>query len=130
MSKNYIPEIAEMLGVEVGEEFRILGQEGDFKFSREELLCYSSNTNCCESVLIGLIRGKLTIKRHPFKPIYGETYYFIDTFGDIYDETWYDNSENIAYYLMGNCFRSKKVAETHMDEIAKKYKETFDELGK
>lgn len=44
MAKNIIPDIAKMLGVEIGEGFEIDGLEGRYKFTEDSL---------CESLFSG-----------------------------------------------------------------------------
>lgn len=66
---NYIPEVAKMLGVEIGEEFKIKGRDGTFKFN-ELYLKYKLHdewilATCAQS---DLLNGKLKLIKIP-KPI-------------------------------------------------------------
>lgn len=90
MSKNLIPEIAEMLGVELGEEFKIKGYDGlTYKFVDYGLQLSSQNDIGITAIptnvaLVSLLNGNDEIVKLPWKPKEGEDYY---TFGS-FDKTW------------------------------------------
>ena len=51
MAKNLIPEIAKMLGVELGEEFKIKGyEEWFYKFDNDRVLMFKHNDDVKMSV--------------------------------------------------------------------------------
>lgn len=132
MSKNYIPEIAKMLGVGIGEEFKLKGTSfGLFTFTSDNLLCSGGNKEwkvVQNSLFIGILTGEYTVQNVPFKPKDNETYYYILPNGVIYAGYWKPTAINIALYLMGNFFRSKAQAEANKDEIMKKYQNTIEEI--
>lgn len=71
---NYIPEVAKMLGVEIGEEFKIEGYQDFIKFRFDELsLEYLSNGEwyLATSVLCDLLNGNLKLIKLP-KPVLDE----------------------------------------------------------
>lgn len=81
MSKNLIPQIAQMLGVELGEEFKIKGEDElmTYRFNSDGLqvtygdgieLSYLS-TN---SAFVALVNGTDEIVKLPWKPKEGESY--------------------------------------------------------
>ncbi|WP_418576679.1 hypothetical protein [Phascolarctobacterium succinatutens] len=91
MSKNLIPEIARMLGVKLGEKFKIKGEN--------ELMTYSFNSDGLQvtygddieipyistnSALVALVKGEEEIIKLHYRPDYRQMYW---TFGLI--KGWY-----------------------------------------
>lgn len=78
---NLIPQIAEMLGVEIGEEFEIKGYKGlVYKFVDDELIVNSiddkgSSGLTANMTLVSLLKGKREIIKLPWKPKKGDTCY-------------------------------------------------------
>ena len=77
MSKNLIPEIAKMLGVELGEEFKIKGyEEWFYKFDNDRVLMFKHNDDVKMPVapvsvyvaFLALLRGECEIIKLPWKP--------------------------------------------------------------
>lgn len=58
-----------------------------------------------------------------FKPQDGERFYYIDLNGIVKIDAFGKDAYSMAMYLMGNCFRTKKEAVSHRNEIISKYKE-------
>lgn len=87
MAKNLIPEICKMLGVELGEEFKIKGYEKWFyKFDNDRVLMFKHNDDVKMSVapvsvyvaFLALLRGECEIIKLPWKPKMFETYRSFD----------------------------------------------------
>lgn len=71
MAKNLIPEIAKMLGVELGEEFQIKDFDGlTYKFNLDGLSATRDNRTyiSAANALAALVSGKLEITKLPWKP--------------------------------------------------------------
>lgn len=74
---NYMKQVAEMLGVELGEKFRILYPSGDISE-----LCYAINHDglmnidnlLCDSIFRNVLNGKYQIIK-PWKPQNGGRYF-------------------------------------------------------
>ena len=129
MAKNLIPEIARMLGVELGEEFKVEGvADKTYKFIIDELIvCGEKNANhgyVSANVMLGsLLAGKVEIVKLPWKPKQDETFY---TFGIHATETkwvvvsvkWWDNVKNLALYKIGWVYRSQAEAEAALPAVA------------
>lgn len=89
MAKNLIPEIAKMLGVELGEEFKVDRYEYDgltFKFA-ENMLMSRSDLKGAEwgityVILSELLGGDAEIVKIPWKPKKGECYFTFVLMGD------------------------------------------------
>lgn len=67
-------------------------------------------------------------KVKPFKPVGGETYWIVTVGGRVLDKTFVpDNTFDCSNRAIGNCFRTKKSAEAHKEEILKILKGEDDE---
>ena len=127
---NLIPEIAKMLGVEIGEEFKLnwngVEQNGIYRFTDYRFQSKFKNEddwNDC-SVLTELCNGEITIIKIPFEPKNGDRYFriFIHSDGDINvcSDTWMDWTTDYMCKCCGNCFRTESEAEKHKFEIYEK----------
>lgn len=128
MAKNIIPDIAKMLGVEIGEEFEIEGLDGRYKFTEDSLrMGLLSGKWACVSyaTFYWLCKGEYKIIKLPFKPKKGEKYFCFRIKGEIMREYWQSDNIDAARYLMGNCFRTEEEASAHKDEIMAKFKEVL-----
>lgn len=128
MAKNLIPEIARMLGVEIGEEFKIKGRKGAiYKFIVDELLVSDDDAEkayiATHAPLVGLVKGDIEIVKLPWKPKKDETFY---TFGIHATENkwvvvsvkWWDNVKNLALYKIGWVYRTQAEAEAALPAVA------------
>ena len=72
MAKNLIPEIAHMLGVEIGEDFKIKGHtEQTYRFDDDGLkviYSYLMKKTFANAMLGSLLAGKAEIIKLPWKP--------------------------------------------------------------
>ena len=75
--KNKMKEVTKLLGVELGEEFRIEDNIGVYKFTEDN--CYAKyhkgSWGQSPYLFIELLTGRLKIATPEWKPEYGETYY-------------------------------------------------------
>lgn len=123
MAKNLMPEIAKLLGVELGEEFELNGSNAIYKLSQYGFFfkCGGSWMRVSDYLLIDIIKGVHTIKKLPWKPKEEQTYYYIawrriDNTGEwkIRVETTFftefSTPDNLRV-AVGNCFRTKEEAE-------------------
>lgn len=128
---NLIPMIAKELGVEIGEEFKIAGNEMNlFRFDEHRGLLVRINEmydfeECASGDRYAkLLNGFSKIKKLPFEPKHGEQYYrvFIHQDGDITinRDTWVDWTADYMCKYCGNCFRTKAEAQAHKQEIYEK----------
>lgn len=62
---NYMKQVAQMLGVELGEEFKIKGREDTFRFNECRLLCHLKGNEWyeCDEVLVDLLFGEEKIQK-------------------------------------------------------------------
>lgn len=133
---NYYKKIAEMLGVELGEEFSIKNIQTEdinrarYKITQEEGIMYSIDREkwVRSVVLMSIINGSYSVVKLPWKPKLGEQYWSYSArtkqtccgmFGEFV--------EDYAIWKSGNCFKTKEEAETIgkeiMEKLVKEYKE-------
>lgn len=116
---NYIPEVAKMLGVELGEEFEC---SNGYKYVlREDGIIESKyidkvSTNTFSSTLVVLLNGELTIKRKPWKPKKDDLYYYVDQEGFVISNRWDNSYTEVLLYKLGNCYRTSEEAEANRDK--------------
>lgn len=126
MSKNILPEIAHMLGVELGEEFKIKGREGAiYKFIVDGLLVSYDDTEKVYTAthvpLVGLVRGDIEIVKLPWKLKKGEDYY---TFGGsdgswrVSQQHWTCHLFDLALFEKGWVYRTRAEAEAALPKVA------------
>ena len=131
MSKNLFPQIAEMLNVDIGEEFKL--QEIDNKIYKIELNGFwqrTENQKCWDSMegsffeLNAILMGKRTVVKLPWKPKKGETYYTFELLNGkwiVHLLWWIDSPNEYALLDKGWVYRSQAEAEAKsvLPEIAK-----------
>ena len=123
---NYMADVAKMLGVELGERFRLYDDFYDYKFDyylTQEGIVHDDEKHKCDrsEVLVCILCGKYRIKRKPWKPQYGEKYYRVNGTGYIREEQWYNDCIDIIYYKLGNCYKCRSQAEENIDKWASFY---------
>ena len=115
---NHMQEVAKMLDVELGEEFvcsngyqYILREDGvvDSNYGR-----FGGDT--FSDVLNDLLTGKLVIKRNPWKPNNGDLCWSVLPDDDIPGWPWTDSTDDMNYYKLGNCYRTREEAEANRDK--------------
>lgn len=128
MSKNLIPEIAKMLGVDLGEEFKIKGYDGlTYKITDNglELTAVDGKKWFDHGALNSLLKGKMEIVKLPWKPKAGEQYYSFGgrLIGDptvwiVVDVIWQGLAYDVAMFDKGWVFRTKEEAEDALPKVA------------
>ena len=133
MEKNLIPKICKMLGVEIGEEFKIKGyEEWFYKFDNDRVLMFKHNDDVKMPVapvsvyvaFLALLRGECEIIKLPWKPKKGERYwgFWYSQLNDawlVILYTWSNNPEDFAFYKAGWVFRTKEEAKAALPAVAK-----------
>lgn len=116
---NYYKKIAEMLGVELGEEFSLKDNKTKnivrprYKITQEEGLMYSVNRNEFErSVsLMSIINGSYSVVKLPWKPKEGDRYcYYSASNGLVNYARWDDLCSELILWKVGNCFKTEEEA--------------------
>ena len=128
--KNRMQEIAEMLGVEIGEEFDVINQDGDliygcpYKLTNEG--CELQTRDTASSTLMQLLNGNCSIVKKPWKPKCGEWFWIVKSTGRVISITNLGSASDAGLIKFGNCFRSKEEAEANKDEMLEKMKEVME----
>ena len=127
MAKNLIPEICKMLGVELGEEFKIKGREYIFHFVDNGLIAYRTDGSVlpyenCLAHFLWLINGEEEIVKLPWKPKKGECYYTFVLMGDkwgVGSLRWDGFPNEYALLDKGWAYRTRAEAEAALPAVAK-----------
>lgn len=131
MAKNLIPGIAKILGVEIGEEFKVKGDDGyTYRFTSDELkLTYGNDIEmsiiATNKALVALLKGEDEIIKLPWKPKAGEQYYSFGGrfFGDptvwiVVDVIWQGLAYDVAMFDKGWVYRTKEEAKAALPAVA------------
>ena len=123
MAKNLIPKICKMLGVELGEEFKIEGDNRTYWFDLDGLHFgeYVAEDED-DAMLHDLLCGEVEIVKLPWKPKKGETYYTFELLGDkwvVRSSRWGGLPNEYALLDKGWVYRSQAEAEAALPGVAK-----------
>jgi hypothetical protein len=122
MAKNLIPQIAKMLGVEIGEEFKIKGADTDYNeytyfFADSGLkVKFDKHPDVIPSTAFAtvpdLLNGDAEVIKMPWKPKKGETYYTFELLGGkwVVRSLWWTGSPD-GHALLGKGWVYKTCAE-------------------
>lgn len=133
---NYYKKIAEMLGVELGEEFSLKNNKTNelnecrYKITQEEGIMYSIDREkwVRRVVLMSIINGSYSVVKLPWKPKNDEKYwYYSETINQATYHKWSFGNYDLCLWKLGNCFRTEEEAEAKgkeiVEQIMKEYKE-------
>lgn len=126
MAKNLIPQIAKMLGVELGEEFKVVykvGFEIICNFTKEGVFVHEEGCSGKhdKELLADIICGKAEIVKLPWKPKKGDGYYTFEIFRGkwVVRSLWWTGAPcNYALLDKGWVFRTKEEAEDALTKVA------------
>lgn len=135
MSKNLIPKIAELLGVELGEEFKLKDKQDNcvstelYKFSEDSLLYRYQDQDgyytALSLTLYQLFRGDYEVIKLPWKPKKGDTYFtfvlMVVLMGDkwvVRSSRWGGLPNEYALLDKGWVYRTKEEAEDALTKVA------------
>lgn len=126
MNKNYMSEIAKMLGVNIGEEFIV--QNADHK---ENVILAMDGLRIPfphgmaemddGRLLLEVLQGHYEIIKLPWNPEYGDGFYFpsVNTKGVLYG-VWYGATLDYALKALGMVYRTYEEAEKNFAKDFKK----------
>ena len=114
---NHMKEVADILGVELNEEFEIDGCSCSCIYILRETGLYEKDimSYSCNATLNELLIGQCTIKRKPWKPIYDDIYWVTDGYC-VYDKCWECSTADWNAYKIGNCYKTQKEAEENKNK--------------
>lgn len=139
MNKNIMSQIAQMLGVEMEEDFKVdIATEGEiFRITENGLELKkpeSSSSSFGDTNLqvwktiptsfVKLLTGEAKIVKLPFIPKQGDVYwsFYRSTITDkwlVTSITWTNSVTDIAKFKVGWCYRTEREAKAALPEIAK-----------
>lgn len=132
MTKNLIPEVAHMLGVEVGEEFKIKEYgERIYRFANSGLqLIYDNGVRnlsiTTNMALSGLLSGDIEIVKLQRKPKHFERYWTFTQLGkneqwSVTTRPWLGTPEDISMLKAGWVYHSYKEAQAALPAVTAEY---------
>lgn len=127
MTKNLIPEIIKMLGVEYGEAFKIrrpdyeVCEKGIYAFLEGEGLTKKNKQGVFDSnssiEFEELCLGDYEIVKLPWEPKYKEEYFFPNIRQKtVAIEQWTDETFDCAMKVLGMVYRTREEAKAHFAE--------------
>ena len=134
---NKWKEFAEMLGLELEQEFVITDDDGNrkdkytYKITEDGLLYKSPTFNWSISSLgnIGkLLNGDVKALPKQWKPKEGETYWYYRILEEnVSFSTWGIYSVDLCRWKAGNCFKTREEAESKGKEIMEQIQKEYEE---
>lgn len=136
---NYWKQFAEMLGLELEQEFILTDDDGNrkdkytYKIAEDGLLYKSTTFNWSISSLgtIGkLLDGDVKPIPKPWKPKKGEKYFYYSNstyFCGIHSCMWTDEYLDFLLWKSGNCFKTEEEATTKGKEIMEQIQKEYEE---
>ena len=125
---NHMEEVAKMLGVKMGEKFRIK-ESTDVVYHFEKAGLIDGIGSTCMTTLGYIISGAYHIEKFPWKPKKGDEYWFIGA-SLVSCNNWDDDCMDYSLYYAGNCFETEEEAEAHKQEILDKLRKKYEGDGK
>lgn len=119
---SYMEEVLELIGLKEGDRFHLRGNNNEALLSygdnisvfiiKDNEIITKDNPYLDQSLWIGrIVSGSLIVKKLPWKPKDGETYWYVCVDGDIECGAFsYSSLADLAKYKMGNCFPTYESA--------------------
>lgn len=124
MAKNYMADVARMLGVELEEEFKISNDAHIYRITKYgvEYMLANKMWNRDTFALLKLLNGEIEIIKLPWQPKGGDEYYYpVCNFKDVSCTNWVDSIVDLAYKEAGFIFKTYEECEAALPELRKKY---------
>lgn len=130
---NYMKQIAQILGVELEEEFYLKSttngyyctsgkNKTTFKLSESgvkyKFIRNTNNYEWCslDAILAEVLTGSLEIVKKPWKPEKYEKYYYVSLLKEIVQTYFYEDHNDIMRYVLGNYFQTKEEITPQISE--------------
>ena len=111
---NYMKDVANILGVELDEEFLVDDFDCRFKITDNGLLFYQDKDWERSMLQIDMLRGKSIIKKLPWKPKYTEKYYYPCVYTKKVSQfTWGCCTFEYSLLALGMVYRTQEEAEAN-----------------
>lgn len=134
---NYYKQFAEMLGLELGEEFNLIcteeeTDENTYKITEDGMyyqgIQHDSWWGEPYKTLDSLLMGEVKAVPKPWKPSEGYTYWWYSiAWKQAIDNEFNSSIGDLLHWKVGNCFKTKEEAETKGKEIMEKLVKEYEE---
>ena len=135
---NYYKQFAEMLGLELEQEFRLVKPDGtkvdnDLYKIREDGLFYKKRKDGVwlsepSTTLSSLLQGLCKVVTKPWKPKKGDEYWRCSSSrGVVSSSIWLDDVIDLCGWKSGNCFKTSEEAQSKGKEIMEKLVKEYEE---
>ena len=124
MAKNYMQDVAKMLGVELEEEFKISNDAHIYRITKYgvEYMLANKMWNRDTFTLLKLLNGEIKIIKLPWQPRKGDKYYRPSAYFKCVDAAlWEGYSSDFALKEAGMAFKTKEECEAALPVLRKKY---------
>lgn len=115
---NYMDKISKMLGLKPGEDFKITGVDGEFWLDVDGLCMQDDKGDYdLNALLVALLTGRSKIVYPPWKPKFGDVYYYNNRFGERHRDIAEDNNVfDLMIVKLGKAYRTEEEARAHVEE--------------
>ena len=134
---NYYKQIAEMLGVELEEEFKLKPSclekpwNSLYRFSTDGLENKYSDLSwvkCEKGAIDNILIGQTEVIKIPWKPKKGEAYWhYSKGWEQATFRKWEGTIDDLCTWKCGSCFRTEEEANTKGKEIMEQIKKEYEE---
>lgn len=133
MAKNYMADVAKMLGVEPNEEFEVVipdeteHQPVRYQFNSNQFGCWeteggNSGFHVHWDLLLMILCGQAYIKKLPWQPRKGDEYYYPgEGFNNVCRALWGNTVFGFAYKEAGLIFKTYEECEAALPALRKKH---------
>lgn len=123
MRKKLIPKIAEMLGLKLGEKFKIKDDSGIYELNLGGLYRDSVSD---QDTFIELVSGNVEVVKLPWKPKHLERYWTFTQMGkneqwSVTTRPWFGTPEDISMLKVGWVYHSYKEAQAALPAVTAEY---------
>lgn len=127
---NYMDKISKMLGLELGEYFKIAGVDGEFWLDDNGLHMQDDKGDYdLNALMMALLTGRSKIVYPPWTPKIGDIYYHNTRLGETYRERVEDNNSfDLMIVKLGKAYRTEEKAKAHAEEDAAFWESIREEL--
>lgn len=135
---NYWKQFAEMLGLELEQEFSLVRPDGKQENENtykiiEDGIYYKSERHSAwwapsAEILEFLLMGDIKAVPKPWKPKEGKEYwYYSEAWKQGISTKWESGIQDLFFWKAGNCFRAKEEADAKGKEIIEQIRKEFEE---
>ena len=124
MAKNYMADVAKMLGVKLGEEFKISNDAHIYRITKYGVEYTLANKMWDRDTfaLLKLLNGEIEIVKLPWQPKKGDVYCRPGNgFEDVDFDNWGNHPIDFALKESGMIFRTEEECKAALPELRKKY---------